>query len=196
MLAIKQSPDSRQVVPNLLPCTIKHNGPVPIKKRYWKPEAAEDGRRTAYLRGRKLRGREIQVPTGYQGMVLQKTEELLDTKLDIPHVPENEGDEDIDGEQPVEVKLMQPEGTFDRMIIWGHEAIPEANQQHIKGMEEWIGLAEAVSVDICHCELSQANSSRYIQVNERTLLKATATKENEMRYKIHLRGSDPSLSFR
>ncbi|KAF2719021.1 ribonuclease H1 small subunit [Polychaeton citri CBS 116435] len=145
MLAIKNSPDSRQIVPNLLPCSIRHNGPVPVDGRYWKPETGEAGSHTAYLRGRKLHGREVKVPSGYQGVVLQATEEKSNAKQTVPQVPpEEDDDEELDEDQPAEVKIMQTQGTFDRMFVWGHESSPGLDQQHVKGIEEWIALAEAI----------------------------------------------------
>lgn len=69
MLAIQQSKDTNQAyyTPNILPCAIKHNGPVQASERYWNPEVDENGKQTAYFRGRKLQGRTVKLPAGYQG---------------------------------------------------------------------------------------------------------------------------------
>ena len=54
--------------PNVLPCRINHDGPVNAAKRYWDPTTEADGTKTAYFRGRKLRGKTIQLPEGYRGL--------------------------------------------------------------------------------------------------------------------------------
>src|SRR5437763_1398465 len=73
--------------PNVLPCRIHYDGPSKVTKRFWSPsletgkggrgtqsrfflhhaDAAPDKTRTAYFRGRKLRGRPVNLPEGYEG---------------------------------------------------------------------------------------------------------------------------------
>jgi ribonuclease H2 subunit C len=44
MLAFgKSTGDSRQCIPNVLPCRINHNGPVNASERYWLPKEFEGG---------------------------------------------------------------------------------------------------------------------------------------------------------
>ena len=31
------------------------------------------------------------------------------------------------------------------MVVWGHEHVPEDDDDYVKGVEEWIKVAEAVS---------------------------------------------------
>jgi ribonuclease H2 subunit C len=56
---------------------------------------------------------------------------------------EDDGDEADEVEQTfiaVEVS------TFDQMMIWNHETTPESTEDpYVKGVEEWISMAEAVS---------------------------------------------------
>lgn len=77
--------------PNILPCRIHHDGFVGSLERFWDPVSDEKGKRcvkhtesffpqssaniqvderlqTAYFRGRRLRGRRVVIPEGYQGM--------------------------------------------------------------------------------------------------------------------------------
>jgi ribonuclease H2 subunit C len=36
--------------------------------------------------------------------------------------------------------------TFDSIMVWNHETVPDANEDpYVKGMEEWMGMSEAVS---------------------------------------------------
>lgn len=55
-------------IPNILPCRIHHDGLVESVDRYWAPVHEKDNTQTAYFRGRKLRGRRVVLPEGYQGM--------------------------------------------------------------------------------------------------------------------------------
>jgi ribonuclease H2 subunit C len=90
MLAI-QSPQERveKCTPNLLPCRVDHNGAVSASTRYWNPEVevgeskyyaisilrltVKDGTQTAYFRGRKLRGRKVELPQNYKGSLIDYT---------------------------------------------------------------------------------------------------------------------------
>lgn len=55
-------------------------------------------------------------------------------------------------EKPVDVKVMEQKAVFDEIMVWGHEAVPDAVDVYVKGVEEWIGFAEAVNLsDPCRC---------------------------------------------
>ena len=76
----KQAPDAaRNCHPHLLPCRIHHDGPVEAGDRYWRPEKSDDGKQTAYFRGRRLQGRTLTVPDGYKGMAARRS-------YDLPHL--------------------------------------------------------------------------------------------------------------
>ena len=55
-----------------------------------------------------------------------------------------EEDMELDVEQPVEVKMMDPKAKFEEIVVWGHEVVPEDDDVYVKGVEEWISFAEAV----------------------------------------------------
>lgn len=85
-----------QYTPNIIPCRVHHDGPVDSLDRYWMPVEDEkgtfdpklntlspwnseqsktkrtpqylDNTQTVHFRGRKLRGRRVALPDGYQGM--------------------------------------------------------------------------------------------------------------------------------
>lgn len=61
------------------------------------------------------------------------------------NVEEEEGDE-YEEEAPVEIKFVEQTATFDEIVIWGHDAVPEeADNPYINGVQEWIAFAEAAS---------------------------------------------------
>lgn len=166
MLAITQPNKVRKLTPNLLPCSIKHNGPVNAAERYWKPQKASDGTSTAYLRGRKLRGKTLKIPEGYQGVVLEKTDKSLAQTSGHwrPPVPVGYGDEDDEdgdmeeSEDSVEVKVMEQKAAFDELAVWGHEVVPEDDNLYTKGVQEWIAFATAVSTLSTQSVLCDLNS--------------------------------------
>lgn len=154
MLAINQTPASRKVTPNVLPCSIKYNGTVDAENRYWSPEPSKaDGTSKAYFRGRKLRGRTVKVPDGYQGVVLEKTDKPLPRKAPTAEQlrrMEEEDDDEMEIEKPVEVKTMDQMAKFDEIVVWGHEMVPEDDDVYVKGVQEWIAFAEAVGLPILY----------------------------------------------
>ncbi|EKG13440.1 Ribonuclease H2 subunit C [Macrophomina phaseolina MS6] len=142
MLSIQRSSaHSGKCTPNLLPCRIEHNGPVNAADRFWRVEEKDDGTHTAHFRGRKLSGRKLQLPDGYRGAVLSNTSKVLpQTEAER----ETDADQD-DGEQRIDVRVMEEIGEFDEVVIWGHEVAPdETEDPYSKGISEWIAFAEAV----------------------------------------------------
>ena len=54
-------------------------------------------------------------------------------------------DEEDDEEEVVEpTKVVEEVGTFDEMSVWGHEQVSEDDDAFVRGVEEWIGFAEAM----------------------------------------------------
>lgn len=45
-------------------------------------------------------------------------------------------------EEPV--KVLEAQGTFDELMLWGHEILPAADDTFVKGVEEWVRFAETV----------------------------------------------------
>ncbi|KAI5204274.1 ribonuclease H1 small subunit [Aureobasidium subglaciale] len=144
MLAIKKSENTTPCVANVLPCRIQHNGPVNASTRHWTPETSSDGKSsTAYFRGRKLNGKIVDLPEGYRGAILQKTNTIL-PPTSTSNTPLAE-DEDLSSVP--ETKVIQEIATFDKITVWGHEVQPDAREDvYVRGVNEWIGLASAVSL--------------------------------------------------
>ena len=56
--------------------------------------------------------------------------------------------EDNGEEEMQEVKVMEQQAEFNRIVVWGHEKVPELGEdEFVRGVEEWIGWAAAVSFE-------------------------------------------------
>jgi ribonuclease H2 subunit C len=51
-------------------------------------------------------------------------------------------DGETESEEPV--KVLETQGTFDEVMVWGHEILPAADDTFVKGVEEWVRFAEMV----------------------------------------------------
>jgi ribonuclease H2 subunit C len=169
MLAIKSGPQAPSTVTaNLLPCRIHHDGPISLSDHHWSPlnepattstssetakntitEETKDEacsspstKLTAYFRGRRLLGRSIAIPEGYNGSVLRITKDVLQK----PGPPVICGEEDDhEEEEEITTYVAEEQSKFDKIIVWGHEVVAdEAEDQYIRGVEEWIGFAESI----------------------------------------------------
>ena len=62
---------------------------------------------------------------------------------------EAEDDEELHGDdgEAEEVKVMEHMGSFNEVVVWGHEAVPEDGDEYVKGIEEWIAFAHAVRIE-------------------------------------------------
>ena len=54
------------------------------------------------------------------------------------------GDEDMENEPEKPVKVLEEQSTFNEFMVWDHEAVPAADDPFVKGVDEWLRLAEAV----------------------------------------------------
>ncbi|OQD64995.1 hypothetical protein PENPOL_c006G10803 [Penicillium polonicum] len=129
-----------QCTPNIIPCRIHHDGPIDSLDRYWTVKDEKDNTQTAHFRGRKLRGRRVALPDGYQGVVATPTDRVLPATQRA----ESDGAEDVEAEPEEPVKIMEMQSTFDEFVVWGHEALPAADDTFVKGVEEWLQFADAM----------------------------------------------------
>lgn len=150
MLSIQRSNAHQpptECMPNLLPCRIHHDGPVNASERYWSPQTPQDGIPEAYFRGRKLKGRVVRIPEGYRGVVVkEETEkERVDLQKNRERLRQREEDEnEAEEEEEEEVKVLEEVGEFGEIMVWGHESVAEGDDTFVRGLEEWVGFAEAV----------------------------------------------------
>ncbi|KAL1955296.1 hypothetical protein VTO42DRAFT_8828 [Malbranchea cinnamomea] len=154
------------VTPNILPCRIQHDGPVPVSRRYWNPiqDEGNEDQATAYFRGRKLRGTRVRIPEGYCGLIattsttkLQKQSVQTNRQISMPPidvaesnwvVDDQEEEEDkYDEEQESETTLLDTHGKFTHIQIWKHEKLPGPDDVFAKGLNEWIRFAETIHSD-------------------------------------------------
>ena len=93
------------------------------------------------------------MPEGYQGLILEKTDKALSQQQNGAAMADRlrrmeEGEDDEDGEteteKSVEVKTMDQKAKFEEVVVWGHELVPEEDDDYVKGVQEWISFAEAV----------------------------------------------------
>ncbi|KAL9113060.1 MAG: hypothetical protein Q9227_002672 [Pyrenula ochraceoflavens] len=60
----------------------------------------------------------------------------------VPADAEEDDEEEEEESEPV--KVMKTVGTFEELLVWGHDAAPAADDPFVKGVEEWTAFAEAV----------------------------------------------------
>lgn len=149
MLAIipkrPQDASKPSMTPNILPCKINHNGPIPITTRHWNPQPSPSSSEThvAHFRGRKLLGQKLSLPQGYTGKVLLKTETLLPRTSSAAYQVEEEEEEEED--VPLEVKQVEELANFDTVVVWGHEVLPGSENVYVQGLGEWVEFAGRAS---------------------------------------------------
>lgn len=109
-----------------------------------------DNLKTAYIRGRKLHGKTVQLPAGYYGSVVEKGE----TKREQPE-PSDAMDEVEELADPIEIAPLNSKADFDDLVIWGHESTADsATDPYLRSMEEWVSFSEKVGLLYIHifCE--------------------------------------------
>jgi Ribonuclease H2 non-catalytic subunit (Ylr154p-like) len=47
--------------------------------------------------------------------------------------------------------MLKEEAVFDTITVWGHDRLPAADDNFVKGLEEWISFAEAVCISFHEC---------------------------------------------
>lgn len=77
------------------------------------------------------------MPEGYRGVVVREGEDTVDKGGAM--------EEEMEEEDQVEVKTLDEVAQFEELVVWGHETVPENDHVLVKGVEEWIRFAEAVS---------------------------------------------------
>lgn len=71
----------------------------------------------------------------------------MPTERVLPSQTNNGGmadDADMEPEEPV--KILENQGTFDEFVVWKHDEVPGVDDVYVKGVEEWLKLAEVVCV--------------------------------------------------
>lgn len=84
-------------------------------------------------------------------------------------------DMDVEPEEPV--RVLQKQGAFDELMVWGHESMPAANDPFVKGVEEWVKLAEAVSQPFWFLSRRSSSLIELAQMHSTTPLTQQAEKK-------------------
>ncbi|KAF4584229.1 ribonuclease H2 subunit C [Ophiocordyceps camponoti-floridani] len=142
MLAIAGESDKRKAVPNLLPCRIRHTGPIDSVAGYWAPSSPkQDEPRVAYFRGRKLHGRAVAVPDRYEGVVVRR--EAGDRKRKHSQLCGEDEDDGAVAAEP-ETETLRVTARFDEVLVWAHEATMDSTDEYVRGVEEWLQVADKI----------------------------------------------------
>lgn len=101
-----------------------------------------DGKPEAYFRGRKFKGREVKVSPGYKGLIIKAEAKSRwdEQRLERMTTDLKEATETAEGD----LKFLEKVGTFDEVVIWGHEATAENDDVFVKGLGEWLDFAQSV----------------------------------------------------
>lgn len=130
------------------------------------PQSYTDKQQTyhyeTYFRGRLLKGVDTSIPDNYIGVLLKEgpcQSKVLPKNGVTVHSNNDDGYDDYDmGEAeddyedssstPVQTKLEKiwaPVVTFDKVVVWGHEKIPnKENDQYLTAINDWISLSHII----------------------------------------------------
>lgn len=107
-------------------------------------------KKAASFRGRKLAGKSIPVPEGYQGISTCSSQHVYSRHVSdinsghVLQVTEEELPRGDDGEEE-KINIFKGLTAFDEITIWEHDATPdESTDGVIRAIEEWIGFANKV----------------------------------------------------
>ncbi|KAI8321198.1 hypothetical protein GQ54DRAFT_298149 [Martensiomyces pterosporus] len=125
--------------PNLLPCSIKHDGPAKTSA-YFLVSQQGDTTYEASFRGRRLCGRSVTLPDNYTGHVVLESvtsQEAQDTgafEVDSPAPP------------PAEQRELRSVGQFSSLVVWEHDRVPLDDDEFTSSLE-WIDVAKSIHAD-------------------------------------------------
>ena len=97
-----------------------------------------------------MKGKDAKIPEGYTGVILGKANAGNEVAEETTKQMERDGgelggEEGEEGEGFEEAQALEEVASFDKIVLWGHESLVEGDDPFVKGVEEWIGFAEAVS---------------------------------------------------
>ncbi|XP_077588823.1 ribonuclease H2 subunit C isoform X2 [Stigmatopora nigra] len=109
---------------HLIPCEIEHNGPAHISQFFNAAIKDRKHEKTVSLRGRGLKGQEVNCPQGYTGMVLREINKPSSDQED---------------------RTLTMSSLFDKVTYWNLETPPNSDDAVVMAMD-WPELAEAVPI--------------------------------------------------
>jgi ribonuclease H2 subunit C len=150
-IVLNASSTEKETTVHVLPCHIAYDGHSKVSQ-YFQPrtDPVDQTVSTATFRGRKLAGRTVSLPKGYTGslsfVVAYSGHVFRPTDSTVGFDRAKYGDEDDDEDDDEGEKVAWQTGEkFDKLTVWEHHTLPDGKQDHwIRGIEEWIGMAEVV----------------------------------------------------
>lgn len=109
-----------------LPCTIDHNGPVPVNS-FFQIKKQKNGELKSAFRGRELIGKEIELPKGVIGV----------NAVQNSHTDKTESSWECVGQ-------------FDKVTVWQHDIAPDLGV--LQDCMDWFDIASNVSRILCMYE--------------------------------------------
>lgn len=111
-----------------------------------------------YFRGRRLQGRQIKLPAGFGGtLVTARYVQESSPGANVAIVSENPDLDSVLLEDPEKtskrlsesgetenITTMIGEESFDSICVWDHEMLPEKQDCFIRGIEEWVEIADKI----------------------------------------------------
>lgn len=90
------------------------------------------------------------MPDGYRGLVVGRKrvegeKQQIEDRWRGEYGNDAEGEEQEAGEEEEEVAVLEELATFEEVVVWDHEKVVDDGDGVVKGLEEWIRFAEAVS---------------------------------------------------
>lgn len=137
--------------PHLLPCEVAYTGAAPVSA-YFRPTAVDDSDTLCHFRGRELRGRKLNLPPGYDGLVraarVRPPPGTPDRACEV-HVlrhgclralPQVVQDTLAASIADAEERRWVQRGTFSELTYWKHDEAPAPTDPLVKCIE-WAELA-------------------------------------------------------
>lgn len=106
----------------------------------------------------------MKIPLGYEGIVAEKTTQTLSRDelkslgkkydwrgnpgQDDVDVEEDEGADEGDEELESPTGILDEKARFEEIVVWSHDEIAEKTDAFVKGLEEWVSFAQAVSTQL------------------------------------------------
>ena len=150
-IQVKCSSVEKEIAVHVLPCHIAHNGSSKVSQFFQtRTDPLDSTLVTSSFRGRKLCGQNVSLPKNYSGI----SSPLLSAYLGHVYAPvdastrfdSSKYERDDDEDEDVEKTVWQSDEKFDALTVWEHHTLPDINQDHwIRGIQEWVAMADAVS---------------------------------------------------
>ena len=122
-----------------------------VTKQLWNPavgeETLQDGSRqvTAYFRGRRLVGKEVDLPKGFIGLIPDPKTYNENPQQPPKLLASKEDSEDEDEQEPsLPLPQLEPKYRFTKMRVLGHEESPSGDLAQMKALQEWSKMAAAI----------------------------------------------------